>query len=319
MVLGLDIGIASCGWALIDDANNKIIDIGVHLWDAPQKEKTSESLAKVRRSARSTRRNTKRHANRLKNCFDLFKKYGLAPQDADKTWRQTVKGDPRPLQSRVTALDSLIKDRHFAQVLYNICTRRGYIPHGEEDSDKDTEGRRVLTALKENEDLMIENGWRTVGERYKGVPTGPTARPRLFKCLERVVGVEVVVVVPLGVLFVCHPLQGVDAPLAFGVFFDDAASPVHLGDLLALKLRFALLSLVFHGCCIVYCALEEGVCIGGLCFNQRLEVDCFAYLCVCCHDSVINLLFFFFKPSHDIVCIDFPAYVGPVSPESPNL
>ena len=162
LILGLDIGIASCGWALLDTANHRIVDMGVHLWDAPQKKK--QSLAAIRRAARSSRRNTKRAADRAKHCVELFIKYGLIPDHANKAWMQTVKGDPQPLESRVAALDGLIDNRHLAQALYNISLRRGYIPHGESADDNDTEGKKILSALSENEEAMAENGWRTVGE-----------------------------------------------------------------------------------------------------------------------------------------------------------
>ena len=164
LILGLDIGIASCGWALLDIANCRIVDMGVHLWDAPQQAKTKQSLAAIRRAARSSRRNTKRSADRAKHCVKLFIKHGLIPKHANKAWMQTVKGDPQPLESRVAALDGPIDNRHLAQALYNISLRRGYIPHGEGCGADDAEGRKVLSALSENEKAMAENGWRTVGE-----------------------------------------------------------------------------------------------------------------------------------------------------------
>lgn len=163
-VLGLDIGIGSCGWAIIDTTNCEIVDMGVHLWEVPQEDKTKVSKAVTRRNARSVRRSHKRTADRKKHCVALFKAYGLMPEGADASWLQTVKGDPQPLESRARALDGLIEDRHLAQALYNICSRRGYIPHGEGKDGQDTEGRKVLSAIKENEALMVVGGWRTVGE-----------------------------------------------------------------------------------------------------------------------------------------------------------
>lgn len=164
LVLGLDIGIASCGWALLDTANKQVVDMGVHLWDVPQEDKTKTSLAKKRRAARSMRRNIRRSSDRMKHCLELFKRHGLVPQDAQKAWMQTVKGDRQPLESRVEALDANVSDRALAQALYNICNRRGYIPHGEGGADGDVEGRKVLAALEENSKVMEENGYRTVGE-----------------------------------------------------------------------------------------------------------------------------------------------------------
>ena len=92
LVLGLDPGIASCGFCLLDMTNHKILEMGTHLFKAPQEDKTKTSLAVKRRNARSIRRNTLRTKTRLKHCMKLFKEAGLVPTDADKSWFQSKKG-----------------------------------------------------------------------------------------------------------------------------------------------------------------------------------------------------------------------------------
>ena len=166
LVLGLDPGIASCGFCLLDIANCKILEIGVHLFKAPQEDKTKTSLAVTRRNARSVRRNTLRTAARLKHCMELLKEAGLVPEDADRTWFQSKKGDKPILKLRAGGLGRLLTDREFAQVLYSLCSHRGYIPHGEGrlgESD-DAEGRKVLSAIKKNLADMKSGNFRTVGE-----------------------------------------------------------------------------------------------------------------------------------------------------------
>lgn len=166
LVLGLDPGIASCGFCLLDMSNHKILEMGSHLFKAPQEDKTKTSLAVTRRKARSIRRNTARTAARLKHCLELLAGAGLVPADADKTWLQTKKGDKPILKLRAGGLDRLLTDREFAQVLYSLCGRRGYIPHGEGrlgETDED-ESRKVLGAIKKNQDAMAAGSYRTVGE-----------------------------------------------------------------------------------------------------------------------------------------------------------
>ena len=55
--LGLDIGIASIGWAVLgnneDGTPNRIIDLGVRIFDKAEVENTGESLAAPRRDART--------------------------------------------------------------------------------------------------------------------------------------------------------------------------------------------------------------------------------------------------------------------------
>ncbi len=168
LVLGIDPGIASCGFCLLDTANNRILEMGAHLFDAPQEDKTRVSLATTRRNARSTRRNIKRRSDRQKHCLGLLAEYGLVPQDAPKGWLQSRKGDAPVLSLRAKALDELITDRELAQILYSLSAHRGYIPHGEGsltgEGDVDAETGKVLRAIGANTKALSEGGWRTIGE-----------------------------------------------------------------------------------------------------------------------------------------------------------
>lgn len=163
LVLGLDPGIASCGFALIDTANQEILEMGSRLFDAPIVPKTKQSKAAVRRGFRSTRRNLDRTQNRLKHCRKLLAENGIIPQDATAEYFHSVKGDLQPLQLRVQGLDRLLTDREWALVLYSLCKRRGYIPHGEGDGGNDEDGK-VLKAISQNKKLLESGSFRTVAE-----------------------------------------------------------------------------------------------------------------------------------------------------------
>lgn len=163
LVLGMDPGIASCGFALLDTNNAEILEMGVRLFDSPVHPKTKQSLAAIRRGYRSARRNTDRTQNRLKHCLSLLVKYGVVPEGSDKEYFHTIKGDRPPLALRAEGLDRLLTDREWAIVLYSLCKRRGYIPHGEADSSSSDEGK-VLSALKENGEELAGSGLRTIGE-----------------------------------------------------------------------------------------------------------------------------------------------------------
>lgn len=166
-ILGMDPGIASCGFALIDTANQEIVEMGVHLFSTPQRPKDKVSLAKVRRNARSMRRNIKRRKDRKTHCFNLFSKYRLIPATEEKSFLQSKKGDKPVLELRVHGLDNILSEREFAQVLYNLASRRGYIPHGlGEGGDSEDESKKVLSAINENREQMTNNGYRTIGELF---------------------------------------------------------------------------------------------------------------------------------------------------------
>lgn len=166
-VLGLAIDIDGCGFALIDKGSHEILEMGTHLWDAPQNPQTKVSLASKRRDARSARRNNERTKSRQSHCLSLLKGAGLVPSDAGKGWMQSRKGDRPILELRAAGLDRTLTDRELSQVLYSLSGRRGYIPHGMgdlSDGDGDGDDRKVLSAVVANERELEEGDYRTVGE-----------------------------------------------------------------------------------------------------------------------------------------------------------
>ena len=62
--IGLDIGITSVGWSVIENDINgnlvRIIDLGSRIFDVAEKTKDGSPLAKERRDARSLRRRLRR-------------------------------------------------------------------------------------------------------------------------------------------------------------------------------------------------------------------------------------------------------------------
>lgn len=167
LVLGVDPGIASCGFCLLDMANHTVLEMGTHLFDTPWNAKDKTSLAAQRRQKRSARRNLKRTRDRLSHCMNLFKEAHLMPEDADKTWFQPRKGEMDILELRKRGLDELISPRDLARVLYSLAGRRGYIPHGEgsiTSADVEDDDKKVLAAIKANAEAMTSQDYRTVGE-----------------------------------------------------------------------------------------------------------------------------------------------------------
>ncbi len=66
-ILGLDLGIASVGWAVVEIDKNenplRLVDVGVRTFERAEEPKTGDSLAAERRLARSTRRLIRRRAH----------------------------------------------------------------------------------------------------------------------------------------------------------------------------------------------------------------------------------------------------------------
>lgn len=90
--LGLDLGSASLGWALVelDDNDNpvRLMDAGVRIFDpgvvggeAEIQKGRDKSKASERRSARQTRKQTHRRSLRQKKLFRLLQEHGLLPSE----------------------------------------------------------------------------------------------------------------------------------------------------------------------------------------------------------------------------------------------
>ena len=127
LVLGLDVGIASCGWCLIDTATHDVIDMGTRLFPAPQTPKDHVSLAVVRRQFRSGRRNNARAKARKRDCLRLLEGAGIVPEGSDASWLKLRQGEAKPIELRAQGLERALTGREWAQVLYALVGRRGHM------------------------------------------------------------------------------------------------------------------------------------------------------------------------------------------------
>ena len=162
-VFGLDIGIASVGWAVLGD--QRIIDLGVRCFDKAETAKEGDPLNLTRRQARLLRRRLYRRAWRLTQLARVLKREGLiadaklfakAPTYADSAWRLRVEG-----------LDRLLTPLEWARVLYHLCKHRGFhwISKAEEaKADSNKEGGRVKQGLKDTAARMKDKGYRSAAE-----------------------------------------------------------------------------------------------------------------------------------------------------------
>ena len=161
--LGLDIGIASVGWAVL--ANDHIIDLGVRTFDKAETEK-GESLNLARRNARLMRNRLRRRASRLKRLRRLFKDEGLV---IGKNLFQTTPNTQSPWQLRVEGLDRRLGNEEWARVVYHICKHRGFhwisrADRLKEEGDGKGEGGKVTKGLAETKHLREQNNYRTAAE-----------------------------------------------------------------------------------------------------------------------------------------------------------
>lgn len=163
LTFGLDIGIASVGWAMLGE--DRIVDLGVRCFDKAETAKEGESLNLARRMARLLRRRLRRRAWRLTKLARLLKREGLI---ADANLFKNQQPFAQSLwQLRVDGLDRQLNNEEWARVIYHLCKHRGFhwISRAEEKAaESDNEGGRVKKGLAGTKKVMQEKSYRTAAE-----------------------------------------------------------------------------------------------------------------------------------------------------------
>lgn len=134
-VLGLDIGISSVGWGIIDQDSGEIIDAGVRLF-----EEASRNGNEERRSFRGSRRLKRRKTHRLERARQLFEEYGLPNSSI---------GKENPYKARYDAIYGEVSKKRLVVALYHLVKKRGTVldtpeeekTNGNEFSTKEQLGR----------------------------------------------------------------------------------------------------------------------------------------------------------------------------------
>lgn len=158
-VLGLDIGIASVGAALL--ADDHIEALFVRTFDKAETAKEGESLNKIRRDARLVRRRLRRRVQRLLKLRRLFKRVGLLKQQ-NEIFDHAVLVSPWQLRS--DGLGRKLASLEWANVLYHLVKHRGFQSNRKSElkNDEDKNMGEMLCSIAENQTLLAH--YRTVGE-----------------------------------------------------------------------------------------------------------------------------------------------------------
>lgn len=173
-ILGLDIGIASVGWAVInynkeDMGQNHIIKSGVRIFTQAEHPKDGSSLAMPRRLARGARRTLKRKRQRMKSIKRLFMHtLSLSHNDlfigeTDETiYSKQARLDIWEL--RAVAVKISLTEQELARVLTHIAKRRGYRSNRKEIEKNDKKGgtKVVLDSIETNS-LLLDK-YETIGQ-----------------------------------------------------------------------------------------------------------------------------------------------------------
>jgi CRISPR-associated endonuclease Csn1 len=169
-VLGLDIGIGSCGWAVvelpeIDEATGEVLGefaitaCGARCFDVPEEPKTKELKNKARRQARGQRRVIRRRRQRIRAIRRLFAAQGL-PADPGPLPRGTC-GD-LVWHLRAAGLDRRLEPAEWARALVHIANHRGFKSNSKRDRDNRSDAGKMLQAVGATDARLA--AWRTFGE-----------------------------------------------------------------------------------------------------------------------------------------------------------
>lgn len=163
--LGIDLGIASCGWAVIeqDETGGRIVAMGVRTWDAPETDKERTPTNQLRRMHRGMRRVIKRRRLRMNAIRKLFRDHGLIEVQGATGLRI---GQLDPWELRAAGLDRKLTGPELAVALGHIAKHRGFKSNrkGERNANASDDSSKMLKAIGETTERLAH--YRTVGEMF---------------------------------------------------------------------------------------------------------------------------------------------------------
>lgn len=124
--LGLDIGVASVGFSVLNIDQGKVVELGARLFNAKIAEGNQD-----RRSMRGSRRLLNRNRQRRLDTLKLFKEVGLVDE--------LTNNNANPYALRVKGLSEQLTKEELAESLYQIVKHRG-ISYDLKDADTDFDG-----------------------------------------------------------------------------------------------------------------------------------------------------------------------------------
>ena len=168
-IIGLDIGITSVGFStmMLDEKDEpcRILRMGSRIFEAAEHPKDGSSLAAPRRENRSMRRRLRRKRHRKERIKSLIVNNGVMTAEQIDSIYDANNQLSDIYQVRAEALDRCLSTEEFVRLLIHLSQRRGFKSNRKVDAqEKQSEAGKLLNAVSANHQLMIEKGYRTIGE-----------------------------------------------------------------------------------------------------------------------------------------------------------
>jgi CRISPR-associated endonuclease Csn1 len=179
-ILGIDLGIASCGWAVIQVGRDEvqIIAAGVRCFNAPLVDRTGEPKTAVRRRARGLRRAVRRRRQRMNAVRALLCHHGLLAEASKSALSDSLRRisalqrQPQvtPWTLRSAAQDRLLSTDELAVVLGHIARHRGFQSKAKRDCEASASDK--TSKMKEAMEQMCQvlMRYRSFGESLANDP-----------------------------------------------------------------------------------------------------------------------------------------------------
>lgn len=177
LVFGIDLGIASCGWAVLRhpteaDPTGAIEAMGSWMFDVPETDKERTPTNQIRRGNRLLRRVVRRRAQRMATIRGLFKEHGLLSSDDRDSLKRA---DTDPWELRARGLDKPLKPAELAVALGHIAKRRGFKSAAKrKEANTAGDDQRMLKALEATKERL--GRYRTIGELFARDPDFQTRK-----------------------------------------------------------------------------------------------------------------------------------------------
>lgn len=184
LTFGIDLGIASCGWAVLRhperEVPGEIVALGSWMFDKPETAKEKTPTNQLRRGARLLRRVIRRRRNRMAVLRRLFRDRGLL-SSADPDALKRLGDDGRsldPWELRARALDKLLAPEELAVALGHVAKRRGFKSNAKRKDGANTAGddSKMLKAIEQTKERA--GRYRTIGEMFARDPAYARKRNR---------------------------------------------------------------------------------------------------------------------------------------------
>ena len=189
ITLGLDLGIASIGWALLSEDNNerKILCWGSRIFEAGMEGDISSgkgaSRCAEKRLHRALRIQYQRRKQRKEELISALINTGLFPAYPDNDFFKEI--DQRllklfsaetksqmahliPYLYRKMALDKPLRPEELGRAIYHLAQRRGYLSNRKQEA-KDEDSGKVKSGIKYLQEEIEKSGARTLGEYFCSV------------------------------------------------------------------------------------------------------------------------------------------------------